>query len=133
MIANNLGVRWGNLLTGAALTDINQAMLLGGCALSAVVDIVRGGRLRTRLSGRLLLLLLLLLLPGRLDVDVSNATVLSVGKLRHALVLDGVGELGDNVPRVQQAGDEAQTAQEDVDERVGAADATLNPDGQRGE
>ncbi len=44
-----------------------------------------------------------------------------------------LGELGDDVPGVEEAGDEAEHAETDVDEGVGAADAGLDPDGDGGE
>lgn len=64
---------------------------------------------------------------GVLDVDVGDAAALAV--LRQGLVLVGrLGQLGDDVPGVQDAGDVAEAAEEDVDEGVGAADAALDPD-----
>ena len=63
----------------------------------------------------------------RIHVDVGDATALAV--LRELIVVvRALGELGDDVPGVQEAGDETETAEEDVDERVGAADASLDPD-----
>jgi len=38
-----------------------------------------------------------------------------------------------SIPSVYQPGHKAQTAQRDVDERVGGADAALDPDGDGGE
>lgn len=53
----------------------------------------------------------------------------ALGVLVDGLVLvGGLGVLGDDVPGVQEAGDVAEDAEEDVDERVGAADSTLDPD-----
>lgn len=49
-----------------------------------------------------------------------------------ALVLVGVGRHGDDVPGVQQAGQESETAEGDVDEGVGSAEAALYPDCERG-
>ena len=40
---------------------------------------------------------------------------------------------GDDVPGVEEAGDVAESAEEDVDEAVGGADARFDPDGDRGE
>lgn len=68
----------------------------------------------------------LVLVVRGLDVDVGDAAVLAVA---HGLVLvRRLGELGDDVPGVEEARDEAQAAEEDVDEGVGAADAALDPD-----
>jgi hypothetical protein len=52
------------------------------------------------------------LLP-RLDVDVGNATGLRVWDW---FVVTWVGVFGDDVPGVEKAGDEAEHAEEDVDE-----------------
>lgn len=61
--------------------------------------------------------------------DVHNAArlPLAVGKAL-VLVVVLVGELGDDVPCVEQAGDESKDAKEDVDDGVGGADAALDPD-----
>lgn len=39
-----------------------------------------------------------------------------------------LGKLGDDVPGVEEAGQEAQRAEEDVDEGVGGAEAAFYPD-----
>jgi len=62
---------------------------------------------------------------GRLDVDVCDAAAF-LGQ-RFVLVRR-LGELGDDVPGVEETGDEAQTAEEDVDDGVSAANAALYPD-----
>jgi len=68
---------------------------------------------------------------GRLDVDVCDSAAFAI--VGDGLILvGGLGELGDDVPSMEKAGDEAEEAEENVDERVGAADATLDPDRQRG-
>lgn len=60
------------------------------------------------------------------DINVSHAAAFAV-------ILDGfvfvgrLGELGDDVPCVQKARDESQNAEENVNERIGATDATLYP------
>lgn len=46
------------------------------------------------------------------DPDVLHAAVLRVVV---PVVVDGVGVLGDDVPRVQEAGDVAEHAEEDVE------------------
>lgn len=123
--SNNLGVGWRDaLVIGASLAGIRDAMLLrrrsrvrSGGALGAVVHAL--GRLRLGLLGVLAL--------RALDVDVGDAAALAI--LGERLVLVGrLGVLGDDVPRVKQAGDEAEHAEEDVDEGVGATDAALDPD-----
>lgn len=124
--SNNLGVGWRDaLVIGASLAGIRDAMLLrrrsrvrgGGGALGAVIHALR--RLRLGLLGVLAL--------RALDVDVGDAATFAI--LGERLVLVGrLGVLGDDVPRVKQAGDEAEHAEEDVDEGVGATDATLDPD-----
>jgi hypothetical protein len=57
--------------------------------------------------------------------DVVCGAALLVGDL--LVVLVGLGVLEDDVPRVEEAGEHAETAEADVDERVGAADALLDP------
>ena len=71
----------------------------------------------------LLLLRLLAALAGLRIAGAGQVFVLVVG-LRVE---------GDDVPGVQQAGDVAEHQEEDVDERVGGADARFDPDGDRGE
>jgi hypothetical protein len=60
-----------------------------------------------------------------LNIDICDS---ALRVLRDALVLDRVGELGDNIPGVQQTGNVTKHAQEDVDETVGAADSGPDPD-----
>ena len=48
-------------------------------------------------------------------------------------VIVGFGVEGDDVPGVEEAGDVAEGAEEDVDEAVGGADAGFDPDGDGGE
>lgn len=66
------------------------------------------------------------------DINVSHAAAF-------AIILDGfvfvgrLGELGDDVPCVQKARDESQNAEENVNERIGATNATLYPNWQRRE
>ena len=50
-----------------------------------------------------------------------------------AVVVVGFGVEGDDVPGVEEAGDVAEGAEEDVDEGVGGADAGFDPDGDGGE
>ena len=49
------------------------------------------------------------------------------------VVVVGFGVEGDDVPGVEEAGDVAEGAEEDVDEGVGGADAGFDPDGDGGE
>lgn len=64
---------------------------------------------------------------GRLNVDVCDTTTAVL--VGDSLVLvRWLGELCDDVPGVEKAGDEAEDAEEDVDEGVGATDAALDPD-----
>ncbi len=127
VVANNIGVRRGHLgIRGASLSSgARDALLLrrlgsGRRGLVRAVVLGSGGAAVVHAVG-------LVLVVGRLDVDVGDAAILAVA--RQGLVLVGrLGELGDNVPGVEEAGDEAQAAEEDVDEGVGAADAALDPD-----
>lgn len=89
----------------------------GGGVGTAVVHAAVGLRLVLAAAG------------GRLDVDVGDAAAALAAVAVQRLVLVGrLGELGDDVPGVQQARDVAEEAEQDVDERVGAADAALDPD-----
>lgn len=51
--------------------------------------------------------------------------------LRKTVVV-GLGELGDDVPGVEEAGNETETAERDIDEGVCGAEAALDPDYVRG-
>jgi len=69
---------------------------------------------------------------GRLDVDISDSAVLLIAM--NSLVHTGrLREFGDDVPGMEEAGDVAEHAEEDVDEGVDAAESTFDPDRQRGE
>jgi hypothetical protein len=57
--------------------------------------------------------------------DVVRGAALLVGDL--LVVLVGLGVLEYDVPCVEEAGEHAETAEADVDERVGATDALLDP------
>ena len=50
-----------------------------------------------------------------------------------ALLAAGFRVQGDDVPGVQEAWDEAEAAEQEVDDRVGGADADFHPHGDRGE
>jgi hypothetical protein len=65
-----------------------------------------------------------------LHIDACYSCVLGV---LWQLFVVGNWEFRDDVPGVQEAGDVAEHAEEDVDDGVGGADATLDPDGQGGE
>ena len=69
-----------------------------------------------------------------IDVIVRDPAVLAL-VVGHGLVLVvvGFGVEGDDVPGVEEAGDVAEGAEEDVDEAVGGADAGFDPDGDGGE
>lgn len=70
-----------------------------------------------------------------IDVVVRHSLLLLAFRIfRHAIIVEFFfGEFGDDVPCVQETGDEAQAAEEDVDEGVGGAQAAFDPDGDRGE
>lgn len=82
----------------------------------------------------------LILLPRRfvaglvVHIVVSDPSVLTL-VIGYGLVfiVVGFGVEGDDVPGVDQAGDVAEGAQEDVDEAVSGADAGFDPDGDGGE
>lgn len=79
------------------------------------------------LLSRRLVLLLLATRSMVLNVHIRHTAALAVVRQRFVLV-GWLGVFGDDVPCVQQAGDVAEDAEEDVDEGVGAADAALDPD-----
>lgn len=60
-----------------------------------------------------------------LDVDICNVAAFLGQRL---ILVCRFGVLGDDVPCVNEAGDEAEAAEEDVDDGVGAADTALYPD-----
>lgn len=62
-----------------------------------------------------------------LDVDIGDSAPLAISRERLVLVW-WLGVLGDDVPGVQQAGDQAENAEEDVDQGVCAADTAFDPD-----
>lgn len=111
----------------ALLLRLRSRVILGGAAAAsrALGAVVHSGVLSAGLG---LLLAMLLLVAGRsLDIDVGDTAALLV--LRQRLVLVGrLGVLCDDVPSVQKAGDVAEDGEEDVDDRVGAANAALDPD-----
>ena len=62
-----------------------------------------------------------------LDVDICDAATFAVLRQRFVLVRR-FGELGDDVPRVDEAGQKAENTEQDVDDGVSAADTALDPD-----
>lgn len=60
------------------------------------------------------------------DINVSHAATFAI--IPDGFVLVGrLGELGNNVPCVQKTRDESQKAEENVNERISAANSTLHP------
>lgn len=73
--------------------------------------------------------LALLLVPMVLNNHIRDTPAALAVVLGNGLVLVGrLGVLCDDVPGVQEAGDDAEDAEEDVDDGVGGADAALDPD-----
>ncbi len=121
---NDLGIgRRDTTAVGAALSGARDAVLL----LSLGLVLGLGAVVHAALGPGLLLLAVAAGAVGRLDVHVGDAAALAVVGQGFVLVRR-LGELGDDVPGVEEAGDEAQAAEEDVDDGVGAADAALDPD-----
>lgn len=121
------------MIIRAALASICGTLLLrgrsslarGGGVLRAVVHVV-ATVLGLRLKLGLLVLSLVLALWA-LDVDVGNTTALAI--IRDGLVLVGrLGEFGNDVPGVEETWDVSEDAEQNVDERVCAADSALDPD-----
>lgn len=135
---DNVGVRRRNsLVVRAALAVVGNTLLLGrrsrraGSVLGAVVHVAGvAGVAMVRLGLRLWLLVLRMAVLVRawraLDVDVGDAVALTI--LRERLVLVGwLGILGNEIPCVNEAGNVAKTAEEDVNEGIGAAETALDP------
>lgn len=131
---DDLSITWRGLVVARALASVGVALLRrGGRAGVAVAAALRCAVAHVSLAGGLGLLALAAgpLGPAALvvlrDDDVGDAAVLRVADPLVVAVV-GLGELGDNVPGVEEAREEAEDAQEDVDDRVGAANSTLDPD-----
>jgi len=117
-------------ICGTLLLRGRSSLARGGGVLRAVVHVV-ATVLGLRLKLGLLVLSLVLALWA-LDVDVGNTTALAI--IRDGLVLVGrLGEFGNDVPGVEETWDVSEDAEQNVDERVCAADSALDPDRQWGE
>ena len=77
--------------------------------------------------------LLLLLVVDVVIRDAAPVLALVGGDGLVFVVVVGFRVEGDDVPGVEEAGDVAEGAKEDVDEAVGGADAGFDPDGYGGE
>ena len=99
-LSHSRSVRW-----------LHSAVVLGTLWLRNVVRAVAVSRWTTVL---------------RLHVDISHAA--RFGVLRDHVVLGQLGVLGDDVPGVDESGEETETAEEDVDDGVGGAETALDPD-----
>jgi len=119
-------------LASALVLVLGPARATGGSAVvvrSTVADVGRGVVLRGTglLAG--LLGVGAVAVAVAVDEDVGDAAALAVLGDGFVLVVR-VGELGDDVPCVDEAGDVAKEAEEDVDEGVCGAEAALHPDGE---
>jgi len=118
------------MMIRAALSRVYNAVLLRLGRRAGML--LRSGAVVHAALGFVGLWLLAVRTMGRLDIDVCDSASLAIA--RDSLILvRGLGELGDDVPGVEKTGDKAKHAEENVDKGVGAADATLDPDRQRGE
>lgn len=139
---DNVGVgrRYALVIRAAALAVICDALLLlgrrvrrAGSVLGTVVHV--SGVARVGLGLRLWLLVVLTVLVRTwwaLDVDVGDAVALAI--LGQRLIFVGwLGILGDQIPCVNEAGNVAKTAEEDVDKRISTAETALDPYRQWGE
>lgn len=86
-----------------------------------------GGTIRPLLASRSSSLAALLLLPA-VDVVIGDVTVLAAVAGQGFVVVARLRVGGDDVPGVQQAGDVPQYAQPKIDQRVGRAETTFDPD-----
>lgn len=114
----------------AALSRVCSALLLRLLRLWRLrrrAGVLLGGGAVVHAAGLLGLWLLAVRAMGRLDIDVCDSATFAIAWDGLVLVR-WLGELGDDVPGVEKAGDEAEEAEEDVDEGVGAAEAALDPD-----
>jgi hypothetical protein len=112
------------IIRAAALAVIRDTLLLllgrrtrrAGSVLGAVVHVAGVAMVRLRVRLWLLVLRVAVLVRAwrALDVDVGDAVALTI--LGQRLIFVGwLGILGDEIPRVNEAGNVAKTAQEDVD------------------
>lgn len=111
-LGHNFGIRWRNS-TAATLAGL---LAIGCAVVHAAVGTAAG---------------LLLVVAGLLDVNICNAATATAVFviLGYSFVFVGrFGMFGNDVPGVKKAGNEAEKAEEDIDERIGAADAALDPD-----
>lgn len=120
--SNNISVRRRNsLVIGATLASIStcarihntlllRGLLRAASVLGAVVHVVVVAAM-TRVG---LLLRLVLVALGALDVDVCDAAAFVM--LGHRFVLVGrLRILGDNIPGMQETGNETENREEDID------------------
>jgi hypothetical protein len=139
-------------LTAATLTSkvlrriprsctIRTTRSTASCTLPALLRriLIRNTRLLTRklaptrliLGHRTIIHASLSLRPGMAD-DIVRCSLTSAFLVRNrpvaVIAIVGVRVLQDNVPGVQEAGQEAQAAERDVDEGVGGAKTSLYPD-----
>lgn len=125
VVANNIRIRRRNLSIRTSLRGPRNTLLLRRLRRHRLVVSSRGcvagvARAVVHAVG-------LVLVMRRLDIDVGDSAIFAVA--REGFVFVGrLGELGNNVPGVEEAGDVAEDAEEDVDEGVCAADAALDPD-----
>jgi hypothetical protein len=119
---DNIGVgrRYTLVVRAAALAVVRDALLLGcsvrraGSVLSTVVHVAGVARLRLGLGLWLLVVWVLVRTWWALDVDVGDAVALAI--LGQRLIFVGwLGIFGDEVPCVDEAGNVAKTAEQDVD------------------
>lgn len=111
-----------------SLSALLRRAALSPRTILVLLQLRRIHRLHSPVALRRLLLLLLSLRGAiRLNIDVCDAAA-GLGILREDVVGLQLGVLGDDVPGVQEAGDETEHTEEDVDERVGGAEAGLDPD-----
>ncbi len=113
-----------------SLSALSRHAALSPGSILMLLQLRRIHRLHGPVALRLALRLLLLLSgcgAVGLHVDVGDAAA-ALGILGERIVRLELGVLGDDVPGVEEAGEEAEHTEEDVDEGVGGAETGLNPD-----
>ena len=115
----------------SALPSCLLSLLLGN---GAIPPLLRSSNMHMLATVRLILLPWRFVAGLVVHIVVSDPSVLAL-VIGYGLVfiVVGFGVEGDDVPGVDEAGDVAEGAKEDVDEAVSGADAGFDPDGDGGE
>ena len=132
---NRLLIRWRH----PTLRALPSILLLRHRSIPPLLPLLRSRHIRTLPSLRLAILLPQPLATGLLVVHIvvrDTAPVLALvgrGNSLVAVLVVGLGIERDYVPGVEKAGNITESAEEDVYEAIGGANAAFDPDGDGGE